>query len=182
LTGEQKRQLIGQLLKANPEQSDRAVAKLAQVDHKTVGSVRAEAEQVNGEIPHKPERTEASGRKARGRKPITPTPATAASLKPTGPAPVIAKTAPAATIPKTPAEPRVPASRQRDEWVVATSAQLSRDFDGTVEAIGKMLGEHKVRAEELSEPRRAQLLAPIANVLGPQRVATMARPNGLLEP
>jgi hypothetical protein len=75
LTAEQKREVIGKLLQAKPELSDRAAAKMVGVDHKTVGSVRATC---NGEIPHKPDRTEASGRKARGRK---PKPSTAAEIQ-----------------------------------------------------------------------------------------------------
>jgi hypothetical protein len=64
LTGEQKRDLIAKLLKVQPEKSDRAIAKSVGSDHKTVAAVRKS----NGEIPHK-DRTEATGRKARGRKP-----------------------------------------------------------------------------------------------------------------
>jgi hypothetical protein len=67
LTAEQKRGLITLFLKINPEKSDRQVAAATKVDHKTVAKVRRE-EEANGEIPHKP-RKEASGRKARGRKP-----------------------------------------------------------------------------------------------------------------
>ena len=64
LTTEQKADLIGKLLKANPERSDRAIAKLAHVDHKTVAAVRTEAEG-SGEIPHivPTERVDAVGRK-----------------------------------------------------------------------------------------------------------------------
>jgi hypothetical protein len=65
LTAEQKRELIAKVLKAKPELSDRAIGKVAKVDHKTVASVRSKA---NGEFPHKA-RTEATGRKSRGRKP-----------------------------------------------------------------------------------------------------------------
>jgi ParB-like chromosome segregation protein Spo0J len=98
LNQEQKRGVIAKLLKAKPELSDREIAKMVGVDHKTVAAVRREA---NGEIPHKPEqreadgpldhkpkrneteangkvfhkpevaRVEASGRRARGRKPGT---------------------------------------------------------------------------------------------------------------
>jgi hypothetical protein len=68
LTIEKKRELIAKLIVANPELSDRAIAKMANDDHKKVGAVRAKVE-ANGEIPHKPaERKEASGRRARGRK------------------------------------------------------------------------------------------------------------------
>ena len=39
LTAEQKRDLIAKLLRANPERSDRATAKIAKVDNKTVAVV-----------------------------------------------------------------------------------------------------------------------------------------------
>jgi hypothetical protein len=55
LTREQKGDVIATLVLQQPELSDRAIAKLAKVDHKTVGAVRAKTETaVNGEIPHKP--------------------------------------------------------------------------------------------------------------------------------
>jgi hypothetical protein len=44
LTAEQKRELIAKLLKVQPEQSNRQIAEKVKVDHKTVGSVRAEKE------------------------------------------------------------------------------------------------------------------------------------------
>jgi ParB-like nuclease domain len=75
LTGDQKRELIAKVLKAQPEKSNRAIAKQTKADDKTVGKVRADLE-ANAEIPHKTERAEASGRKARGRKPATKQPKT----------------------------------------------------------------------------------------------------------
>jgi ParB-like chromosome segregation protein Spo0J len=65
---QQKRDFIAKLLKANPERSDNATAKLAGASDKTVTTVRT-AMEANSEIPDKPERPEASGRNARGRKP-----------------------------------------------------------------------------------------------------------------
>lgn len=50
LTREQRRQVVVELLKAKPEASDRTIASMAKVDHKTVGAVRREAE-ATGEIP-----------------------------------------------------------------------------------------------------------------------------------
>jgi hypothetical protein len=50
LTAEQRRALIAKLIKAQPEKSDRQVAKTAKVDHKTVAGVRSEIEG-HGEIP-----------------------------------------------------------------------------------------------------------------------------------
>ena len=44
LSAEKKRELIGALLKARPEQSNRAIAKQAKADDKTVASVRRELE------------------------------------------------------------------------------------------------------------------------------------------
>src|SRR4051812_27568135 len=42
LKAEQKRGIVAELLKANPERSDRATAKIANVDNKTVANVRTE--------------------------------------------------------------------------------------------------------------------------------------------
>lgn len=47
---EQRRQIVAELLKARPEASDRAIAEMAKVDHKTVGAVRRNAE-ATGELP-----------------------------------------------------------------------------------------------------------------------------------
>ena len=69
LTIEQKQKIILAELTRDPTQSDRAIGKKAKVDHKTVAKARTKA---NGEIPHKAERKEATGRKARGAKPKTP--------------------------------------------------------------------------------------------------------------
>jgi hypothetical protein len=84
LTHEQKRDVVATMLKRRPELSDRAIAKMAQVDHHTVAHVRGAA---NGELAHTTgdtaaeiadtvavpapalERREATGRRARGRKP-----------------------------------------------------------------------------------------------------------------
>jgi hypothetical protein len=62
LTREQKRDLIANLLKAQPEKSDRQIAATAKVDHKTVAAVRTE-QQGRGEIPHVETRTDSKGRK-----------------------------------------------------------------------------------------------------------------------
>jgi len=51
LTTAQKRMLIAEEINADPERSDRAIARLIGVDHKTVASVRRE---LSGEIPQPP--------------------------------------------------------------------------------------------------------------------------------
>src|SRR5437899_1622037 len=68
LTAEQKRDLIAKLLVAQPEKSDRQIAKLAKVDHHKVGKVRKEEEDV-GKIPHVAQRTDTKGRKQPSHKP-----------------------------------------------------------------------------------------------------------------
>jgi ParB-like nuclease domain len=61
LTPAQKQEVVEKLLAAKPERSDRAIGKLARVDHKTVGTRRAELE-ARGEIPHVEKRADTKGR------------------------------------------------------------------------------------------------------------------------
>ena len=72
LTAEQRRDLIAEVLKATPEKSNRQIAEVLKVDHKTVAAVRAE-KQATGEIP---QLTKTIGKDGKARKPPTP-PATA---------------------------------------------------------------------------------------------------------
>jgi hypothetical protein len=62
LTRKQKREVTAKLLKAQPEKSNRQIAKVAKVDDKTVGTVRAELEG-RAEIPHVETRADTKGRK-----------------------------------------------------------------------------------------------------------------------
>jgi len=150
LTTEHRKALATELLKANPARSNRSVAAEVKLDDKTVASVRKECE-ARSEIPHVETRADSKGRLQPGTKRTTKA----------------LRSDPAATSPKTPAEPRIPATRKRDDWANATSVQLSRDFVGTVQTIGKLIGEHKAKADELSQFRREQLLEPIAQALRP---------------
>jgi hypothetical protein len=63
-----KRNITKKVIATQPALSDRAIAKMVGFDHKTVKALRQEIK-ANGEIPHKNDRVEATGRKARGRKP-----------------------------------------------------------------------------------------------------------------
>jgi hypothetical protein len=72
LTTEQKREVIAKLLKVQPNKSDRQLAKMAKVDHKTIGSVRSQLEDV-GSIPHVEVRTDTRGRKQPTARKIKPT-------------------------------------------------------------------------------------------------------------
>lgn len=61
LTGEQKRELIGRLLKAAPQRSNRAIAETAKADDKTVGTIRRDME-ATAEIPQLQKTTGKDGR------------------------------------------------------------------------------------------------------------------------
>jgi hypothetical protein len=67
LTPEQKRELIANLLKAQPATSNLQVAKQTKTDDKTVASVRRELER-RSEIPNVPVRTDTKGRKQPAKK------------------------------------------------------------------------------------------------------------------
>jgi ParB-like chromosome segregation protein Spo0J len=77
LTAEQKRALIAQLIKAEPEKSDRQIAKQTGAHHTTVGTVRRE-EEGRGGISHVEKRVDTRGRrqpvKRRARAPENPVP------------------------------------------------------------------------------------------------------------
>jgi hypothetical protein len=60
LTREKRRDLIAELLRSSPQQSNRAVARDAGTDHKTVATVRGELE-TSGEIPQSTETTGLDG-------------------------------------------------------------------------------------------------------------------------
>jgi hypothetical protein len=72
LSAEQRRDLITKLIKAQPEKSNRQIAKTAKVDDKTVGSVRRELEG-RAEIPHVDKRADTKGRKQPAHKAQTET-------------------------------------------------------------------------------------------------------------
>jgi ParB-like nuclease domain len=67
LTPEKKRDLIGLLLKANPEKSDRQIAKTAKSNRNTVGRVRAKME-ATGDVSLSDTRTDTKGRKQPARR------------------------------------------------------------------------------------------------------------------
>jgi hypothetical protein len=68
LTSEQKRELIGSLLKADPGKSNREIGSMIKADDKTVGTVRHKLE-ASAEIPHIDHpKTTNKAKKSRGRK------------------------------------------------------------------------------------------------------------------
>jgi hypothetical protein len=85
LKPDQKHDLIAKLLKAQPDKSDRAIAREAEVDRATVAKVRADLEDV-AEISHVETRTDSMGRQqpAKKAKPTSkPKPARAVAPKDT---------------------------------------------------------------------------------------------------
>jgi hypothetical protein len=73
LTREQRRALVTESIKADPQLSDRAHGRRTGVDHKTATVVRDELE-ANGEIPQSSERVTAEGKPAPRPKPKPPAP------------------------------------------------------------------------------------------------------------
>lgn len=71
LTPEQKRNVVAELLKANPQSSNRAIAEQVKVDHKTVGTVRG-ALVAGGEIPQLATATGKDGKVYAAKKAVTP--------------------------------------------------------------------------------------------------------------
>lgn len=69
LTAEQKRELIGKLVKAAPEKSDRQIAEQTKASPSTVGKVRKELEQT-GDVSKLDTRTDTVGRQQPAGKPI----------------------------------------------------------------------------------------------------------------
>jgi hypothetical protein len=67
LTTEQKRDLLAKLIKADPAASDRSIAKVAGVDNKTIGAVRAGLETTE-EFPQLETRVGADGKKRKRKK------------------------------------------------------------------------------------------------------------------
>ncbi len=81
LTGKQKRELIMKLLKAEPEKSDRRIAKEIGASHRTIAAVRSTAED-GGQIAHHATRVDARGTRQPAKKAKKPAPAKTAKPKP----------------------------------------------------------------------------------------------------
>lgn len=70
LTSDQKRELVGKLLKLDPAKSDRQIAATAKVSDKTVAAERRKKE-ARAEIPHVAKRTDSRGRRQPASKPTS---------------------------------------------------------------------------------------------------------------
>jgi ParB-like chromosome segregation protein Spo0J len=132
LKPDERRHCLKVLLHMDWQLSDRALGKLAKVDHKTVAAARAEAE-ANGEIPHKEAngRREKNGRQARGRRPGIPQakPAKAEPIEQPleEPSPEPVNIEPAAA--PASAEAQAAAPIGSDEWVEAHAQWLANNLE-----------------------------------------------------
>ncbi len=132
LTTTEKRDLIGKVLDAKPELSDRGIGKLAHADKNTVAAVRAE-KVGRGEIHHVEKREDTKGRKQPANKP--------AKAKPTTETPSQTASPGAAVAPEpTTAEPRAappakyPGLREPSPEVVeAIAAKMAAGWTGLKE-------------------------------------------------
>jgi hypothetical protein len=70
LTAEGKRKVIAKLIKAQPEKSNRQIAKIAKVHHRKIGRIRKEEEDV-GHLDHVEKRIDTRGRKQPAKKSTT---------------------------------------------------------------------------------------------------------------
>jgi hypothetical protein len=157
LTGEQKQQLIGKLLKATPEKSNRQIAELTKADHKTVGAVRTKMEST-GEIPQL-ESTVGKDGKARKQPVRAPEPKVIGLGDDLPPITLLPpeeerdREAEAATI--QPAEPAPPADLDH-LWKTLESALMAlpvKDRMNSLESISRLVWDMHKKAKE--EHRRA---------------------------
>ena len=137
LTAEQKREIIAELLKANPERSDRATAKIANLDHKTVAAVRAEVEGT-GEIPQLKKTIGADG-KARPARKIASARAAASSTPP---------------------------SHARDKAVAGFSQLLHQQLATTLDDLTRLPKGEGERIREMPRDKRISLAHAYLDALG----------------
>jgi hypothetical protein len=71
LSVDDRKRIAEELLRRRPQRSDRDIGRQVRLDHKTIGSLRAENER-RGEIPHVSSRTDSAGRQQPATKPAQP--------------------------------------------------------------------------------------------------------------
>jgi hypothetical protein len=127
LTAEQKRDLIAKVLKAQPQTSNRQIAKTVTADHKTVGDVRRELEST-GEIPQLDKTVGADGKSRK--KPELP-----ANVKVNGQAVSVAAFSPAAQeqivkvlVERLPESPKVHVDVRLPESADASAEKRKADY------------------------------------------------------
>jgi hypothetical protein len=159
LTSEQKRELIDKLLNAQPERSDRATAKLAKSDHKTVGARRSELE-ATGEIPQFDKRVGAD-RKTRRKETSRPK----SSRRPKGSKP-----------PAKEAAQFLPAELRNQTTGALCAALLRGDILDGLEDLHSVIADQKSRIVHIPLDKRVELAGNLLTAFG--LVADSLRPVG----
>jgi len=139
LAAEQKREVIGSLLKANPARSDNATAKLAKVSDKTVTAVRREMEG-RSEIPNVATRTDAAGRRQPSRKSLSPG--------------------------TTPSPPHEAPAQARDKAIAGFSTVLHQQLAKTLDDLVRILGNERSRVAEIPLQKRVVIARGYLHILG----------------
>jgi hypothetical protein len=128
LTRKQKRELIQHLLKANPERSDRETARIAKVDHETVGAIRTGLELTGGIRQF--EKTVGADGKARPARRSSPPRAS---------------------------KPKSPAAQLRDIAISGFSKLLHQRPADTLDDLARLLHDEKTRITEIPLQKRVEL-------------------------
>lgn len=133
LTREQRRALVAESIKADPQLSDREHGRRTGVDHKTAATVRDEMEG-RGEIPHVSERVDSAGRQQPSSKPPRPVIDVPEQQLPPLPDNYMDLTASTAsdTTPITPAAPKEPRRKAITEAFDTASYELRRVVERVV--------------------------------------------------
>lgn len=164
LTTAQKSKLIKDVLRAQPEKSNNAIAKAVKVDDKTVAARRKELE-ASSEIPKTEKRVD---RKGRLRSASNPRARTTTEAHPEAQAPADASEAERASSSRAEdaAEPIAEISESSSrEWVKALSNHLRRDPTGFLRDVAAiMAGQPELLA--ISERSRREAIAEITRALG----------------
>jgi ParB-like chromosome segregation protein Spo0J len=147
LSAEQKRDLIAKLLQADPKRSDRATARIAKVDNKTVASVRTDLEG-REEIPHVTARTDSKGRNQPAQKPARET------------------QIPARRQPSADRQLSVSPAQERDKAIVGFSTLLHRRPADTLDDLTRLLRDERARIAEITLQKRVSLARGYLDALG----------------
>jgi hypothetical protein len=159
LTVEQRREFVAARLTAHPERSDRAIAREAKVDHKTVALVRAKSE-ARGEIPHVASRTDTKGRRQPASKPL---PLSDVSYKPllSVPLPSSSKRPPSPTKGGV-----ATTTKGLADVMIKLSTLLRVDPKGTLDELVRELGFAKTSIAVLPKDQRIILARGFLQTLG----------------
>lgn len=142
LTAARKREIVAELLRQKPERSDRATARIANVSHPTVATVRADLEQT-GDVEKPSTRTDTAGRQ----QPAHKTPAEVVHLPTAG-------------------APQPTASAARDKAIAGFSMVLHKHLAKTLNDLTRILASERDRVAEIPLAKRVAFARGYLNALG----------------